>query len=101
MASALIKWTLLASKHTGISAQVFLGDVRSAYYRILHSLLDPLQYTDDSLAEVLDESDIPLAYHDPLLKLLQSPGAIQAGTDDPHLVSMLQESCHGPGSSEV
>ena len=42
----------------------------SAYYSLLHVFLTPHLYTHDTLEDILDASDIPLALHDPIMRML-------------------------------
>ena len=92
MASAMLRWTISAAIQAGQSCQVFLGDVQSAYYKVLHSLLTPRRFSRDTLNDVLDDSDIPLSFHGPLLDMLEQPGAIAAVTHDEHVLAMMEES---------
>lgn len=91
MAAALIRWTVAAAIKSGKACQVFLGDVMSAYYRVLHVLLVPQLFSAQCLGDILDQSDIPIAFHEPILGMLREPGAVAAHSHDPHLLAMMQE----------
>ena len=85
MAGALVRWTMLACIKLGNCCSVFLGDVKSAYYSILHGLLDSQEFDPASLEDFLERVEIPLAFHEPLFLYMSNPGAIDLTTSDPHI----------------
>ena len=92
MAAAYLRWTLRTTQCQVLDVCLFFIDVLSAYYSVLHMLLDPESYSRDSLGDVIDQLDIPLAFHETLYRMLGNPGAISLHVHEPHLRAMLLDS---------
>eukprot|EP00974_Lingulodinium_polyedra_P112810 10917699-Lingulodinium_polyedra.AAC.1 len=92
MASALVRWTLEAATASRRSCMLLFVDIKAAYYSVLHALLDPHEFTERSLEQVLDEVEVPLAYYEPIKLMLQEPGSIDQDLADVHLAELLKES---------
>eukprot|EP00974_Lingulodinium_polyedra_P072907 7056847-Lingulodinium_polyedra.AAC.1 len=66
MASAQFRWAMSAAKRLGCCLSVLLVDVKSAYYSVFHALLDLSAWSDSELADIIDDSEVPLAFVLPL-----------------------------------
>ena len=70
---------------------VFFADVVSAFYGVVREVVMPLKHCELDHEELIDQLEIPVAFEEAMVKLLQEPDLMSRYVGDEHLLALTTE----------